>query len=97
MFAKNLLVSYRIFLPFLLAYIKSHTTQHVLTRMWEKWKKKVDSNFVVEAVLTDLSKAFYCITQDLLIAKLSACGLNSDKLSYIYSYLRDRKQMCSNK
>ena len=45
--------------------------------------------FFVGAVLTNLSN---CISHDLLIAKLSAFGLQSDSLGYIYSYLKDRKQ-----
>ena len=60
--------------------------------MAEEWKENLDNNFIVGAVLTDLSKAFDCIPHDLLIAKLSAYGLNSGSLCYIYSYLKDRKQ-----
>ena len=93
-FAKNLLVSNieEFFSPFLAAYRKSYSTQHVLIRMVEEWKENLDNNFIVGAVLTDLSKAFDCIPHDLLIAKLSAYGLNSDSLCCIYSYLKDRKQ-----
>ena len=94
MFAKNLLVSNieEFFSPFLAAYRKSYSTQHLLIRMVEDWKENLDNNFIVGAVLTDLSKAFDCIPRDLLIAKFSAYGLNSDSLYYIYSYLKDRKQ-----
>ena len=62
-----------------------------MLRMVEEWKDNLDNNFIVAAVLTDLSKAFDCIPHDLLIAKLSAYGLNSDSLCYIYSYLKDHK------
>ena len=54
--------------------------------------ENLDNHFIVGAVLTDLSKAFYCIPHDLLIAKLSAYSLNSDSLCYFYSYLKDCKQ-----
>ena len=93
MFAKNLLVSNieEFFSPFLAAYRKSYSTQHVLIRMVEEWKENLDNNFIVGAVLTDLSKAFDCIPHNLLIAKLLAYGLNSDSLCYIYSYLKDCK------
>ena len=77
---------------FLAAYRKSHNTQHVLIKKIEEWRKNLDDNFLVGVVLTDLSKAFDCIPHDLLIAKLSAYGLSSDSLCYIYSYLKDRKQ-----
>ena len=93
MFAKNLLVSNieEFFSPFLAAYRKSYITQHVLI-MVEEWKENLDNNFIVGAILNDLSKAFDGIPHDLLIAKFSAYGLNSDSLCYIYSYLKDRKQ-----
>ena len=51
--------------------------------MVEECKENLDNNFIVGAVLTDLSKAFDCIPRDLLIAKLAAYGLNSDSLCYI--------------
>ena len=93
-FSKDFLISeIEMFLsPFLAAYRKSYSTQHVLVKMIEEWRENLDKNFFVGAVLTDLSKAFDCIPHDLLIAKLSAYGLSSDSLCYIYSYLKDRKQ-----
>ena len=48
-----------------------------------EWRKKLDDNFVVGAVLTDFSKAFDCIPHDLLIAKLDAYGLSEEALMYI--------------
>ena len=47
---------------------KCYSPQHSLLLMVDKWKKAVDSNNVFGAVLTDLSKAFDCIYQDLLVA-----------------------------
>ena len=39
-----------------------------------------------------LSKAFDCIPHDLLIAKLHAYGLSMDAITFIYSYMKRRKQ-----
>ena len=44
------------------------------------------------AILTDLSKAFDCLNHELLIAKLEAYGFDKNSLTYIYSYLSERKQ-----
>ena len=60
--------------------------------MVDEWKENLDNNFIVGAVLTDLFKAFDCIPHDLLIAKLSAYGLNGDSLCHICSYLKGRKR-----
>ena len=69
---------------------KAYGTQHVLIRMLQDRKTKLDNNYTVGAILMDLSKAFDCIPHDLLIAKLNAYDVNS--LIFIYSYLKRRKQ-----
>ena len=80
------------FSPFLSAYRKNYSSQNILISLTEEWRKKLDNNFVVGAVLTDLSKAFDCRPHDLIIAKLSAYNFSHEALSYIYSYLTNRRQ-----
>ena len=77
---------------FIAAYRKSYSTQHVLIRLVEDWRSKLDTDHIVGAVLMDLSKAFDCIPHDLLIAKLSAYGFDENSLVYIYSYLKRCEQ-----
>ena len=77
---------------FIAAYRKAYGAQHVLVRMLEDWKTKLDNDFTVGAILMDLSKAFDCIPHDLLIAKLHAYGFNENSLVFIYSYLKRRRQ-----
>ena len=43
-------------------------------------------------ILTDLSKAFDCLDHDLLIAKLEAYGFEKSALTFLYSYLSERRQ-----
>ena len=80
------------FSPMVSAYRKNYSAQHVITGLKEEWRAHLDKNFVVGAVLTDLSKASDCIVHDLLIAKLAAYGFSDTALRYVYSYLSNRKQ-----
>ena len=48
--------------------------------------------YAVGNVFTDLTKAFDCILNDLLIAKLDAYSFNKNLVRYIYSCLKKRKQ-----
>ena len=68
------------FSPFLSAYRKSFSTEHVLIRLLEDWRNKLDNN-AVGAILTDLSKAFDCIAHDLLSVKLDAYVFNRDTVA----------------
>ena len=54
------------------AYRESYNTQHVLIRLIEEWRKNLDYNYFIGAVLIDLSNVFDCIPHDLVIAKLAA-------------------------
>ena len=39
----------------------SHSTQHTLFRLLQKWQKELDSSGIVGAILMDLSKAYDCL------------------------------------
>ena len=91
---KNQLASYldKYFSPFISTYRKNYSTQQVLIRLLEEWREKLDKNFIVGAVLMNLSKAFDCIPHELIVAKLAAYGFKRETLRLIYSYLKGRKQ-----
>ena len=74
------------------AYRKTYSSNHVLLRLIENWKKSLDNKNFVGTVLMDLSKTFDCIPHDLLVAKLHAYGLTEEAVTFIYSYLKRRKQ-----
>ena len=74
------------------AYRNKYSTNHVLIRLIENWKKALDEKFLVGTVLTDLSKAFDCIPHNLLVAKLHAYGFSQKTVTFIYSYIKRRKE-----
>ena len=71
---------------------KGFSAQHCLMALLEKWKTCVDQKQICGALLTDLSKAFYCLPHDLIIAKLNAYGFSLSALRLIHDYLSNRKQ-----
>ena len=78
--------------PYLFGFRKGHSTEQCLNVMIERWKRALDQNKYVGAVLTDLSKAFDCLNHQLLIAKLEAYGFGKEALNFIYNYLYNRNQ-----
>ena len=69
----------------LIGFRKSHSTHQCLSCMLEIWKKVLDKGGYVCAIVMDLSKAFDTLNHDLLIAKLRACGFETDALRYMKS------------
>ena len=55
--------------------------------MTEKARKIFDKGITFGALLTDLSKAFDCMTHDLLIAKLHALNFDMNPINLIFDYL----------
>ena len=91
---ENLMSSVTNFLSdFISACRKGYSTNHVHLRLIENWKAALDSNLFTGAVLMDLSKAFDCIPHYLLIAKLHAYGFSFETLTFLNSYLRNRKNL----
>ena len=91
---KNKLICYfdEVFSSCLAAHRQGHTTQQVLVHLTEEWREGLDKDCVVRAVLMNLSKAFDCITHDLIIAKIAVYDLNFTYLKLILSNLQGRLQ-----
>ena len=75
------------------AYIKGHSTELLLAKMTEDWRKALDKNQVVGIVFVDFRKAFDSISHSVLLQKLQCLGISGDLWSWIADYLSDRSQM----
>ena len=71
---------------------KAHNTQHPLFKLLHSWQRELDSGGFVGTILMDLSKAYDCISNELLIAKFKCYGLYEISLKLILNYLIHRKQ-----
>ena len=67
---------------------KGYTTQHCLLAMLEKWKSAVDEGKSFGELLTNLSKAFDCLSHELLLVKLHVYGFSIAALRVIQIYLK---------
>jgi hypothetical protein len=66
----------KVFHPSLSAFRSGYGGQTALLQIIEDWKKALDENKFVAAILMDLSKAFDCLPHKLLINKLDAYGVS---------------------
>ena len=81
-----------IFSKFLCGFRKGYSTQHCLLYMLETRRKALDKGYITGVLLTDLSRAFDCISHELLIAKLYAYGFSKCALNLINDYFSHRRQ-----
>ena len=75
-----------------LGFRKGYSPKYCLFSMPEKWKSSVDKGKYFGARLMDLSKAFDCLSRELLLLKLHAYGFSLAALRLVNSYLTNRKQ-----
>ena len=71
---------------------KAHSTQHALFKLLQAWQKKQDNSGFIGTIHMDLSKAYDCLSHDLLIAKLGEHGLHRSSLRLLMCYFNSHKQ-----
>ena len=76
-----------IFSKFLSGFRPTYSCQTILLKMIEDWKKCIDTSKMVGTISVDLSKAFDSLPHGLLIAKLSAYGVDFNSCKLLASYL----------
>ena len=79
-----------VWLKFQCGFRKGFGTQNCILYVIETIRKTRDNHGVFTAVVTNLSKAFDCISHELLVAKLHAYGFDESLLKVIISYLKNR-------
>ena len=91
---QNLMCSYfhKISSKYQCDFRRHFNTQYYLMSVMEKWRRCLHAGSHAGALLTNLSKAIYCINQDLLIATFKDYGFDTTSLNFIYSYLTGKKQ-----
>ena len=75
------------------AYKKSHSTELLLVKITDDWRRALDKNYVVGVVFVHFRKAFDAIPHSILLRKLYSLGVAWDLWSWIRDYLSGRTQV----
>ena len=65
--------------------------QYAIFRLLQKWQTELDSGDYIGTIFMDSSKAYDCLSHDLLTAKLEAYGLDLGSLNFPLDYLSLKK------
>ncbi|CAB4004158.1 Hypothetical predicted protein, partial [Paramuricea clavata] len=75
------------------AYKKGHSTELLLVKMTENWRRALDNNLVVGIVFVDFRKVFDSISHPVLLRKLQELGISGDLWCWVKNYLSNRHQV----
>lgn len=70
---------------FVSTYRKSYSSNHILLKLTEEWRKSLDDRNIIVAMLMDLFKSVWLYFLWFVVAKIHPNGL------FIYSYLKRRE------
>ena len=75
---------------------KQHSTSHAIITLVDRINKALNSDKIMIGVFLDLKKAFDTVNHTILTKKLYAYGIRGNILSWLKSYLTNRK-LCIHK
>ena len=73
-------------------FCKNHSTQHYIAQVINFINKNLDVGLPTAAVFIDFRKAFDCVQHPVLLEKMKVLGFSDTVISWVKSYLSDRKQ-----
>lgn len=75
---------------------KNHSCNTALVNLVDRWLSNIDKGEINGAVFFDLRKAFDIVDHTILISKLAAYKFDQASLTWVQSYLTERKQCIVN-
>lgn len=86
---------HRLLVPAQFGFRKGRSTVAAVESLLDKILQSFESKRSTSVILCDLSRAFDCISHDILLSKLEKYGLRGGALRLVRSYLSNRKQVVS--